>query len=97
VNDPHEDSIEAEERRRMERKLSPPTECEARFDNAKDGDEVQRAIVAFGNLWDGFTFFGPFEDMEEAVGFAENNLDAGTWSVGVVSDPREKQSEVSGG
>jgi len=38
---------------------------------------VERYVVAYGNPFDGMICFGPFDDRDEAVSHAENDIDPG--------------------
>lgn len=39
----------------------------------------KQTIIVAGNLSDGFTFIGPFEDFDEADIWARQNLDIENW------------------
>lgn len=47
-------------------------------------DPEKQYIVIQGNLADGFTFTGPFNDRGEATEYAEQYLGGDTWWIDVV-------------
>lgn len=49
---------------------------------------VLRTIVVTGNPKDGFKFYGPFIDGEEALKFCENDLDTNDWWITEMEAPK---------
>ena len=50
-------------------------------------------ILVHGNPVDGFSFVGPFEDTEQAVEYAENNLRGSEWWIAECSAPLEPHDD----
>ena len=45
-------------------------------------------IICYGNPIDGLTFIGPFEDRDDAVRYAENDIrDGGDWWIAELDEP----------
>lgn len=45
--------------------------------------------VAVGNIFDGLTFYGPFDDIEDAMEWGESNNNA-EWNVFTLNNPEEE-------
>ena len=50
------------------------------------------AIIIEGNIFEGFTFHGPFSDFETAIEWAEKNVTV-EWLIATLEKPTEPKTE----
>lgn len=49
-------------------------------------------LVAYGNLYEGFTFVGPFDSFDAAIHYAEQNAPSG-WAIYALYPPDSSTQE----
>jgi hypothetical protein len=48
-----------------------------------------KSIIIEGNIFEGLNFHGPFDNHEDAIWWAEQNLKHAEWLVATLHDPEE--------
>lgn len=53
-------------------------------------------LIVVGNPVDGYEFYGPFESPDDAIRYADNNLDYGDhWEITKLIDPLTDETEIT--